>query len=184
MSASRESERLNSIGSARSAGVPNHTVSGAPGGQKLSFSTGEKLFIIGEVAFIFGNTRSHAKYTITDLSSNVATPIQLNQFRIYRSPSRPVGFVAWAYLTDEVAEAYAADRYELQPADWKAGSKPWFVEFVAPFGHARRIAADLRRNIFPTQHVRSLRRYPDGSTRIVDWYGAKYDVGSVRNFGK
>ncbi len=121
----------------------------------------QKMLLLGEVTFLFLNSPLHLGYAVHQLTTFVLTPLRLGQFRVYRSATGPVGFVAWAWLTPEAADDYALQRRTLKPEDWKAGDQLWFIEFIAPFGHGPHIIADLRRNIFPNAVAQSLRRHAD-----------------------
>jgi len=143
-------------------------------GQDRRITTQEKMVLLGEATFLFLNSPLHLRYAVHQLPTFILTPLRLNQYRIYRSAKGPVGFVAWAWLTDEAARDYALQRRELVPADWNAGSALWFIEFVAPFGHGPRIVADLRKQVFPSATALSLRRYSDNRPpQVVGWRGAE-----------
>lgn len=133
----------------------------------------QKMLLLGEATYLFLNSPLHLGYAVHQLTTFLLTPLRLGQFRIYRSARGPVGFVAWARLTPEAAQDYALQRRPLEPADWNAGDQLWFIEFIAPFGHAPRIVDDLRRNVFPQERARSLRRHVDGRPPVVvHWRGA------------
>ena len=133
----------------------------------------QKMMLLGEATLLLLQSPRHRGYALHQLDSYVLTPLRLGQFQIYRSRRGPVGFVAWAFLEPETARAYAAGDHELEPADWRAGDELWFIEFIAPAGHAATIVRDLRRRLFPDAQARSLRRYVDGrAPRIVHWWGA------------
>ena len=136
-------------------------------------SAEEKMLLLGEATFLFVNSPLHLRYAVHQLPTFILTPLRLGQYRMYRSAKGPVGFVAWAHLTAQAAADYASMRRDLTPQDWDAGDQLWFIEFVAPFGHARRIVADLRHAVFPRATALSLRRYTDGRTpSVVRWRGA------------
>ncbi len=137
-------------------------------------TTEEKMLLLGEATFLFLNSPLHLRYALHQLPTFVLTPLRLGQYRIYRSAKGPVGFVAWAFLTEPTARDYALLRRDLQPEDWNAGTQLWFIEFVAPFGHGPRIVSDLRRNVFGGATALSLRRYTDGRpSAVVQWHGSE-----------
>lgn len=144
----------------------------APQGDNRSVTTEQKLLLLGEATFLFLNSPLHLRYAVHQLPTFILTPLRLAQYRMYRGPQGPVGFVAWAYLTAQAAGDYASQRRELTPQDWNAGNQLWFIEFVAPFGHGRRIVSDLRTNVFPRATALSLRRHTDGRVpAVVGWRG-------------
>lgn len=38
-----------------------------------------------------------------------------------------------------------------QKRPWTGGAQLWFIDDIAPYGHALKMAEDLRRNVFPDQ---------------------------------
>ena len=130
------------------------------------------MLLLGEATYLFLNSPLHLRYALHQLPTFILTPLRLGQFRIYRSAKGPVGFVAWAYLSEQAADAYIHGRRELTPEDWTSGRELWFIEFVAPFGHARKMVRDLTHTVFPREIARSLHRHEDGRPpKVVQWYG-------------
>jgi cytolysin-activating lysine-acyltransferase len=126
--------------------------------------------MMGELTYLLSHSPNHLGYTISDMMRFFMTPIRLNQFRIYRTKDRPVGFVAWASLRPDISARYATGEYELQIKDWRSGRDLWFVEFIAPFGHANRIVRELRQDIFAKSTGRFLRR-SSGGVKVVEIFG-------------
>jgi len=104
----------------------------------------------GEVLSLFLASNRHRHSTIDDFASVVLPAIHFNQFRIYRDADRPIGWVSWAYMSDEDASGYIAGDFDFKISTWKSGKHFWFIDFIAPFGHALKIADDLKKNVFPT----------------------------------
>lgn len=134
---------------------------------------GEQIFLMGELTYLLSHSPQHVGYTVGDMMRFFMAPIRLNQFRIYRTKDRPIGFVAWAYLHAAISEHYATGDYELQVKDWRSGQDLWFVEFIAPFGHAKRIVEELRSNIFVNASARFIRRQ-DGGVKVVEIAGLNH----------
>jgi len=132
----------------------------------------ERLYCAGEALFLFASSPLHISYSVAQLATFLLKPIQLNQFRIYRTKDKPVGFVSWAFLSAEAAEAYSTDRRELRADDWISGDRLWIIDFIAPFGHAHAMHRDLRCNMFPNHRAMSVRRHPQGHIlKIVEHQG-------------
>ncbi len=143
---------------------------------------GDRIFMMGELFYLLTHSPFHRGYSVADIVAYFMVPIQRGQFRIYRTDTRPVGFVVWGWFSDTVAAAYAAGDYEVQGADWRSGPHLWFVEFVAPFGHANRLIDELRSGQFATDHGRFLRR-SNGRVRAVDIYGKAFGVPGATGTG-
>ena len=110
----------------------------------------KKFRLIGEVITLMSQSELHSSYVISDLAYCFLIPIDLNQFRIYYNDKKlPIGFVCWAFLTEEKKEKYLNGEYTIQPNDWNEGNELIFTEFIAPFNHSKKIIKDLTDNIFP-----------------------------------
>jgi cytolysin-activating lysine-acyltransferase len=138
------------------------------------------MVLLGEITYLFLNSARHQQYAVHQLAALAIAPIKLDQFRLYRSRKGPVGYVAWAWLSDAVAADYATGSRLLRPQELRSGPNLWFIEFLAPFGHAPRIACDLRDKIFPDKTARSMRHYGDGRPpQVRHWRGAGVADGPV-----
>jgi cytolysin-activating lysine-acyltransferase len=124
----------------------------------------EKVHLLGGISMLMLNSPLHRQYNILDIETRFVPSLIHNQFRYYEIAGRPVGFVNWAWLSDEVEQKFMTAKYELTHDEWKSGDRLWFPEFVAPFGHARYIIKDLRTNVLPKgTPAKSFRINPDGS---------------------
>ena len=114
----------------------------------------------------------HRRYTIETFNACFLPGIQLNQFRYYQKGDEPVGFVTWAWLTDDMAAKYQQGNFIPPPTEWNKGPNLWFIEFLAPFGNARAMIYDLRNGLLKEHIGYGLRRGTDGSvTGIKRWVG-------------
>jgi len=66
----------------------------------------------------------------------VATPIFLQQFKVYLKDKQPVAFLTWAMASDEVKARVEAGETTLELKDWRSGTNKVVVECVSPFGAA------------------------------------------------
>ncbi len=136
---------------------------------KLGLSN--RLHLIGSITHLMINSTLHQRYKIVDLVERFIPSLIHNQFRYYEVNGSPIGFVNWAWLTDEIEQKFQTGNYVLSLTDWSGGEHLWFPEFVAPFGHARLIVKDLRSNIFPKRTpAKSLRVNLDGSLKSIAKY--------------
>lgn len=109
----------------------------------------EKLHLMGEILYLMSASSVHKYFRVVDITNNILPAIELNQYRIYRNSSRPVGFVSWAYFSDELEKKYTNYPTILKLEEWKSGNNLFLIDFIAPFGHAKKIIRDLKDNIFP-----------------------------------
>lgn len=116
---------------------------------------------LGELVWLSAHYPALSGATIADLSATLLEPLRLGQMRRWYRGATLVGLASWAWLNAQTEARYLATG-DLGAADWTSGDTLWFVDFIAPFGHSRAIARDLRGQ-FPGLTARSARWAPDGS---------------------
>lgn len=143
----------------------------------------ERQKLLGAVTWLMMNSPLHSKYTVQEISERILPSVLHNQFRIYEQNGRPIGFVNWAFLTDEIEENYKTARYELNFSEWVGGPNLWFPEFIAPFGHIKYIVRDLRKNVFPnhTGDGKGLKVTADGKLKGIIYYKKREHVAQAED---
>lgn len=132
--------------------------------EKMPLDVRHKL--LGEIVSLLLCSDVHRVYQIADIGAVFFPAIQRNQFRMYHENKRLVGLVTWAYLTPEVQEKYLSGAYNLRPEDWSAGDTLWIIDWVSPFGHTKKIARDLKQNVFTSSDaLKAIRIKPNGQNR-------------------
>jgi cytolysin-activating lysine-acyltransferase len=127
-----------------------------------------RLQMIGAITHLMINSPLHRQYKVADIVERFVPALIHNQFRYYEINGDPIGFVNWAWLSNEVEEKFKTGQYVLNLDEWAGGENLWFPEFIAPFGHARLIIKDLRTNFFKKgTPAKSLKVSPDGSLKAV-----------------
>lgn len=131
----------------------------------------KKFQILGEVTSLMMASSLHENYRIRDVNNNIIPALQLNQFRIYKIGNKPIGFVSWAYLSDDIENKFTSEPIFLELEDWHSGDNLFFMDFMAPFGHARQIIQDLRDNIFQNYQIAKALRFKEiGNLKKVAKY--------------
>ena len=140
----------------------------------------EKRFkIIGEISSLMISSDLHINYRMADIRDIFMPAIDSNQFRIYHNKNGfPVGFVCWAFLSDEIDKLYTEGKYKIKPTDWNCGKNGWIIEFIAPFGHGKKIISELRNDIFPDKVGKALNFSKDKKLRVINIFGSKARVNS------
>src|SRR5688572_27244467 len=101
--------------------------------------------LIGEITLLMMLSQVHRKMQIRDIADIVLPFINLDQFRIYRNGvKRPVGFITWAYFSEEVEKEYLNGKAVLSEKELNSGKIIYMTDFIAPYGHAKRIIKELR----------------------------------------
>lgn len=134
----------------------------------------KKFKLIGEIASLMISSDLHINYRLKDIRDIFMPAVDINQFRIYHNKEGyPVGFICWAFLSDDIDKLYGEGKYKLKPTDWNSGKNGWIVENIAPFGHGKQIMNDIRR-IFAGQTGKALFFNKDRT---------KLEVKKIRGFG-
>ncbi|WP_342356076.1 toxin-activating lysine-acyltransferase [Bartonella queenslandensis] len=115
----------------------------------------------------------HLRWRIWDIERNLGPALQTGQYKLYKNERGEFcAFTTWAFLDEKNHQSMFEKGEFLSNANWKGGKYMWFIDYVAPYGHASRIVRDMQRNIFPDQHYcYAVRRNEDGGIRkITRWY--------------
>lgn len=128
--------------------------------QKLtqaSIKQRKHYMLLGEVTSLILQSRLHHRYAIVRILTRTIPALKNNQFKIYYDKLKPVGYVSWAYISDEVEEKFKKADYDLKPDEWNCGDNLWFVEFVAIDGYATKFIDYLKKEVFADKIARSNR---------------------------
>jgi cytolysin-activating lysine-acyltransferase len=101
-----------------------------------------------EGLFLFTVSENHNHYSVTDFFQYFVYPLMYNKARLYRDEAgKPIGVFTYCFLSKEKAEAFLNEEYTILEEDYIAddGDEIWGVEFIAPYGHAKQMVADLKR---------------------------------------
>ncbi len=113
---------------------------------------------LGSVTWLYQYSDIHKSYPVGLLLSRTLPPMELDQFRLFfNNKNLPIGFCAWARLSQDSYDAVIKNKGHLRPEDWKSGNIPFITELVAPFGHMLKIAKKLREEVFKGELVTSLK---------------------------
>lgn len=146
-------------------------------------SLDQKFKLIGEVASLMISSNLHISYRLADLRDIFMPTINCNQFRIYHNSNKlPVGFICWAYFSEEIDKFYSEGKYKIKPQDRNCDNNGWIVEMIAPFGHGKKIITELRNEIFPNKTGKALTFSKDRKKlKVINIFGSKSDRKSSHN---
>lgn len=131
---------------------------------------------LGAMAWLMQHADYHRRWSLQDINVDIVPAIVLGQYRIYHTPEgEPIGFVTWAYVSEEVKDILIHRRRAMEKVDWNSGDMLMFNDFVAPFGHGRWMVNELRSSLFADEVAFSLRRSHGGGVRKINrWEGTAY----------
>ena len=130
--------------------------------------------VLGSSVWLWMNSTNHHELPLHTLSAALLPAIKTRQFIIASENDQPVFFMSWANLSEE-AEARYLNTHQLlmKPEDWHSGSRIWIIDWVAPFGHTKKMKQFLARQLAPTLCARSLyHRSEERGRRVQYFFGA------------
>ena len=133
--------------------------------------------LLGEMTSLLMLSSVHRQYQIRDIPDLILPAVNLNQYMIFRDANhRPIAFVTWGKFSAEVEQAYRKGKVHLSEQELTSGSILYFMDFVAPYGHAKQVIRQLCSTRFAQDCAYSLRFYAD-RTKPPKWmrfYGTEY----------
>lgn len=126
----------------------------------------------GRALRVLGSLPDWRDSSLRSLQWRVWSPVKLRQVEfLYDGRGIAIGFVSWAFLTDEVAQLLVEDSsYRLDISEWNEGDQLWIIDFVSPSGGARSLWQRFRQLHVPgARRLRAMRVYTNGrQRRLVD----------------
>lgn len=92
--------------------------------------------VLGQVVWLMSLSKEHKQLPISSIDSKVLPSIVFKQFKLLTKNKRPVAFIAWARVSDEVLERFDRDG-TLEFGEWQSGTNLVVVECIVPFGSAK-----------------------------------------------
>jgi len=97
--------------------------------------------------YLFNQSPSHRGYTLVQFQHYFLLPLLHEKVRIFYDGDKPVALVTWCWLTEDESRRFLGEA--LCPAEEhyarQTGDQLWGVEFIAPFGHARRVMREMKK---------------------------------------
>jgi cytolysin-activating lysine-acyltransferase len=131
-------------------------------------ATRRNITLLG-VIDLMAQSEIHRRWSVADIQRLIAPPIDLGQAVLLISGDRPVGYASYALLTEEAETGYIDGTRKLQAGDWNAGDRLWWIDAIAPHGHARflprQLKSLLRSRGLGNREIRFRRSYTDTRSR-------------------
>lgn len=93
---------------------------------------------------LMSNSGIHRGWSIADIERLIVPPMRLGQCFVMRHGDHIIGFASYALLTEEAEVGYIDGTRKIHPTDWNAGDRLWWIDAIAPFGHARHLPRHLK----------------------------------------
>lgn len=111
----------------------------------------ERLPTLGPVAWLYGRDDAKKHLTLADLDWAVQPPLILEQCRLFMKDKMPLGFISWAYVSEDVHHRLLKGNTRLEPHEWKGGEHLWLIDVVTPFGQQGEMFNDLKLHVLRSQ---------------------------------
>ena len=128
---------------------------------KISAETGQGADMtvarmLGEIVWIMTQSPGHKHFALGDLEWMVMPALALEQYRIFRNGTQPLGVAFWAYLNEDAEKKLLSGGSHLRPDEWAVGMKIdpedgisakkggtlWLVDLICPFHTPKNKFAD------------------------------------------
>lgn len=155
---------------ARGAG-PQMTPAGtAAGGAQPAKPTVSHM--LGEMVWLMTQSPTHKHFALADLEWLAMPALMLEQYRVFRGETTPVGLALWAWLSDEAEAKLEAGGHRLRPDEWTSGNHLWLVDLVAPFATpdnkmVEQMLADLMQTALKGRRFKFHRTDPETGERTT-----------------
>lgn len=133
--------------------------------------------LLGEITGLLMASTVHRKYQIRDIADAILPSVNLGQYKIYRNTRKePVALVTWGRFSEAVEKKYLAGNPVLTEAELTSGDRLYFLDFLAPYGHAKQVITHLRKHEFPNDLGISVRFTQNESApmKMMKFHGVNY----------
>lgn len=102
--------------------------------------------------YLFNKSDDHRLYTLAEFNSYCLFPLLHKKARLFYDGDRPVGFVSWAWLTEEEAQEFLSEMWIPEEEVWKRPDviddqyQLWGIDFIAPFGHSTKVMRGMMKH--------------------------------------
>lgn len=100
---------------------------------------------------LFRASPAHSRYNVNDIYIYLQLPIKHKCIRLYYENDKPVGLITWCWLSDEDAQLFVLGKYHPTKQDYMLdlpmSRQLWCMEFIAPYGHTRRMMRAIKHSI-------------------------------------
>ncbi len=130
-------------GAGRGAGASEKSPTPPIDPEKLAALEEASIKLLGQVTWLLSLSPAHKHMFMADLEWRIRPAVALRQCRLFLDKGRPMGFVTWAYVSEEVAGRLQAMPNRLQPPEWRSGKRLMIMDVVAPFGGGADLAQEV-----------------------------------------
>ncbi len=151
---------------------------------QLAPSQMSEMEVLGSVVWLWMHSERHTQAPLFALNHLLLPAIKLGQYALIIDNAKPIAFASWAGLSERFeAEYLHSFMRHAQPEDWNSGERKWITDWVAPFGHSLGLMSVMRRQLFPSDVMRTL--YHKGiseSPKILELHGIAVPAAEAKHW--
>jgi cytolysin-activating lysine-acyltransferase len=102
---------------------------------------------LGQAVWLMSLSKAHRGQPISRIEDVVTPAIFLQQFKIYFKDKKPIAFISWAAVSDEIKARFDAGDTQLAVDEWRSGKNIVVVECVSPFAAEDQIIKQFLRGV-------------------------------------
>ena len=102
--------------------------------------------------YLFNKSEYHRQYTLVQFNNYCLFPILHKKARLFYENDKPIGFVSWAWLSEEEATEFLSEMWIPGEEVWKRPDivddqhQLWGIDFIAPFGHTTKVMRSMMKH--------------------------------------
>lgn len=137
-----------------------------------------KAAILGPILDLHHNCDYHSKLPIAFFDRIISPAIRHGSLKVFFDQrGDPIAYVVWAYLSPQVEQRiFETGNFVLHISEWNEGDSLWILDFLAPFGHCRRVLRSLVDDQFKSHKTLTYFRPKNGS---LEFFSVPLSVRSM-----
>jgi cytolysin-activating lysine-acyltransferase len=114
--------------------------------------------MLDHIIHLLAQSPFHKSYDAVQISRCIIPPYNLGQHTWITENGYIVAWVSWGFISEEKSAKFLDGQYKIHPDDWRSGNVLIVMDFVAPFGHAKKLIKKCR-SLFPPDQKAKWRRH-------------------------
>ena len=102
--------------------------------------------------YLFNQSDDHRLYTLVEFNHYCLFPLIHKKAHLFYENDKPIGFVSWAWLTEEEASEFLSEMWMPSEEVWKRPDviddryQLWGIDFLAPYGHSLKVMRGMMKH--------------------------------------
>ena len=102
--------------------------------------------------YLFNQSEDHRLYTLSEFNHYCIFPLLHKKARLFYDGDTPVGYVSWAWLTEDEVEKFLSQMWVPSEEVWKRPDiiddryQLWGIDFIAPYGHSTKVMRGMMKH--------------------------------------